>query len=99
MDRKSSLNLLHNLKLILTKVKNLCFQQNEYILIALSRKLKSRIFLNDCLVNYFNKKIDDFNKKLIDDICSDLLNAFWHWKKYDISLPYIKDFSEKKYFN
>jgi hypothetical protein len=41
-------------------------------------------------------KISAFNNKIIDTVCSELPNAFWHRKKHIVSLPYIKDFSEKK---
>ncbi|KAG2725090.1 hypothetical protein I3760_01G050200 [Carya illinoinensis] len=40
-------------------------------------------------------KIADFNQRLISNVCSDLPNAFWHRKKYVVSLPYVNDFSEK----
>jgi hypothetical protein len=33
---------------------------------------------------------------IIDIICFELPNAFWHRKKHIVSLPYIKDFSEQK---
>ena len=33
---------------------------------------------------------------MIDDVCSDVPNAFWHRKKHIVDLPYIKDFNEKK---
>jgi len=32
---------------------------------------------------------------LIDDICSDVPNVFWHRKKHIVDLPYVKDFNEK----
>ena len=32
---------------------------------------------------------------LIDDVCSDVPNAFWHRKKHIVDLPYVKDFNEK----
>ena len=32
---------------------------------------------------------------LIDDVCSDVPNAFWHRKKHIVNLPYDKDFNEK----
>ena len=32
---------------------------------------------------------------LIDDVCSDVPNAFWHRKKHIVDLPYVKDFDEK----
>ena len=31
---------------------------------------------------------------LIDDVCSDVPNAFWHRKKHIVDLLYIKDFNE-----
>ena len=40
-------------------------------------------------------KIDNFQKMLIDDVCSDVPNAFWHRKKNIVDLPYVKDFDEK----
>ncbi|KAG2684687.1 hypothetical protein I3760_10G086900 [Carya illinoinensis] len=39
-------------------------------------------------------KIEDFQKTLISEVCSDIPNAFWHRKKHVVSLPYVKDFSE-----
>ena len=32
---------------------------------------------------------------LIDGVCSDVPNAFWHRKKHIVDLHYIKDFNEK----
>ena len=32
---------------------------------------------------------------LIDDVCSDIPNAFWQRKKHIVDLPYVKDFNEK----
>ena len=40
-------------------------------------------------------KIDNFQKMLINDVCSDVPNAFWHRKKHIVDLPYDKDFDEK----
>ena len=31
----------------------------------------------------------------INDVCSDVPNAFWHRKKHIVDLPYVKDFNEK----
>jgi hypothetical protein len=41
-------------------------------------------------------KIFAFNNKIVDTVCSELPNAFWHRKKHIVSLPYAKDFFEKK---
>ena len=40
-------------------------------------------------------KIDNFQKMLINDVCFDVPNAFWHRKKHIVDLPYDKDFDEK----
>jgi len=32
---------------------------------------------------------------LINDVCFDIPNAFWHRKKHIVNLPYVKDFNEK----
>ena len=40
-------------------------------------------------------KIDNFQKMLIDDVCSDVPSAFWHRKKHIVDLPYVKGFDEK----
>ena len=32
---------------------------------------------------------------LINDVCSDVSNVFWHRKKHIVDLPYVKDFDEK----
>ena len=32
---------------------------------------------------------------MINDVCSDIPNAFWHRKKHIVNLPYVKDFNEK----
>ena len=31
---------------------------------------------------------------MIDEVCFDLPNDFWHRKKHVVKLPYVKDFSE-----
>ena len=41
-------------------------------------------------------KISAFNNKIVDTVCLELSNAFWHRKKQIVSLPYIKYFFEKK---
>ena len=40
-------------------------------------------------------KFDNLKKKLIDDVCSNIPNAFWHRKKHIVDLPYVKGFDEK----
>lgn len=41
-------------------------------------------------------KIQRFYKTLEQEVCSKIPNAFWYRKKYQISLPYVPNFSEDK---
>ena len=40
-------------------------------------------------------EIRRFKEKLKQEVCSDLPTAFWHRKKHEVALPYVKDFKEK----
>ena len=40
--------------------------------------------------------INNFQKKLVNDICSEIPNAFWHRKQHIVKLPYIKEFNESR---
>jgi hypothetical protein len=40
-------------------------------------------------------KIDKFQNKLNQEVCSSLPNAFWNRKTHVVKLPYIKDFNER----
>jgi hypothetical protein len=40
-------------------------------------------------------KIDKFQNKLNQEVCSSLPNAFWNRKTHFVKLPYIKDFNER----
>ena len=41
------------------------------------------------------KRISDFQKTIVREVCSDLPNAFWKRKQYIVDLPYESGFSEK----
>lgn len=40
-------------------------------------------------------EIREFEEKLKQEVCFDLPMAFWHIKKHEVALPYVKDFKEK----
>ena len=40
-------------------------------------------------------EIRKFEEKLKQEVCSDLPTAFWHRKRHEVTLPYVKDFKEK----
>jgi hypothetical protein len=75
-----------SLNLIYAKTKHLNFLQQEVKYKKISEQLADKLL---------QSKIYAFNNKIVDTICFDLPNAFWHRKKHIISLPYVKDFSEK----
>ena len=75
-----------SLNLIYAKTKHLNFLKQE----VRYRKIVDQ--LSDKLLQ---SKIDNFYKILINDVCSDIPNAFWHRKKHIVNLLYVKDFNEK----
>ena len=40
-------------------------------------------------------EIKKFEEKLKQEVCPDLPIAFWHKKRHEVALPYVKDFNEK----
>ena len=40
-------------------------------------------------------EIKKFEEKLKQEVCPDLPTAFWHRKRHEVALPYVKDFNEK----
>ena len=45
----------------------------------------------------FQEKIREFQKKIEEQVCSTIPTAFWYKKKHEVSLPYVKDFDERKF--
>ena len=43
----------------------------------------------------YQAEIRKFEEKLKQKVCSDLPTAFWHRKRHEVALPYVKDFHEK----
>ena len=75
-----------SLNLIFAKTKYPNFLQQESKYKKISEQLADKLI---------QSKILAFNNKIVDTVCLDLPNAFWHRKKHIVSLPYVKDFSEK----
>jgi hypothetical protein len=76
-----------NLNLIFAKTKHLNFLKQEVKYKKIAEQVSDKLL---------QSKISAFNNKIVDTICSELPNAFWHRKKHIVSLPYVKDFSETK---
>jgi hypothetical protein len=75
------------MNLISVKIKHLNFLKQELKYKKISEQISDKLL---------QSKISVFQNKIVDIICTDLPNAFWHRKKYIVSLPYVKDFSERK---
>jgi hypothetical protein len=76
-----------SVNLISAKTKHLNFLKQEVKYKKIAKQLSDSLL---------QSKISAFNNKIVDTVCSELPNAFWHRKKHIVSLPYAKDFSEKK---
>jgi hypothetical protein len=76
-----------SMNLISAKTKHLNFLQRE---------LKYKKIYEQLADKLIQSKIVAFYDKIVDAVCSDLSYAFWHRKKYIVSLPYVKDFYEKR---
>ncbi|RDY03800.1 hypothetical protein CR513_12571, partial [Mucuna pruriens] len=61
----------------------------------LNREIKFKRVEDQLKSNNIQKVIKGLKNKIIKEICEINLTAFWHRKKYEISLPYIKDFNER----
>ena len=81
IDTDASLNLIH------AKTKLLNFLKQEIRYKKIVEQLSNKIL---------QSKIDNFHKTLVNDVCFDIPNAFWHRKRHIVNLPYVKDFNEKK---
>ncbi|KAI5327704.1 hypothetical protein L3X38_027100 [Prunus dulcis] len=82
--QKSSIS--KTIALISSKTKHLSSLQEEISHTKISQQIRNEPF---------QKQVHEFETKLINDICSDLPNAFWSRKQHIVSLPYAKTFSEK----
>ena len=80
IDIDDSLNPIH------AKTKHLNFLKQEVRHKNIAKQLSNKLL---------QSKIDNFHKVLINDVCFDIPNAFWHRKKHIVNLPCVKDFNEK----
>ncbi|RDX88409.1 hypothetical protein CR513_30009, partial [Mucuna pruriens] len=61
----------------------------------LNREIKFKRVEDQLKSNNIQKVIKGLENKIIKEICEINPTPFWHRKKYEISLPYIKDFNER----
>ncbi|GAV82750.1 LOW QUALITY PROTEIN: hypothetical protein CFOL_v3_26201, partial [Cephalotus follicularis] len=75
----------HSVNLIKTKENHLYFMKQE----VSNKKLEQQLQTSQI------KKINSLKNNIINKLCSDLPDAFWHRKRYMVSLPYKKDFTKQ----
>ena len=75
IDTNTASNMIH------TKIKHLKFLQQEVRYKKIAKQISNK---------FLQSRIDNFQKILIDDVCSDFPNAFWHRKKHIVDLPLLK---------
>ncbi|GAV75524.1 hypothetical protein CFOL_v3_19003 [Cephalotus follicularis] len=71
----------HSINLIKTKENHLYFMKQE----VSNKKLEQHLPTSQI----------SLKNNIINNLCSDLPNAFWHRKRHMVSLPYEKDFTEQ----
>jgi hypothetical protein len=76
-----------SMNILSAKTKHLNFLKQDVMYKKISEQISDKLL---------QSKIVAFQNKIIEHVFSDLPNAFWHRKKHIVSLPYVKDFSEKK---
>jgi hypothetical protein len=85
---KYEIDVCHNfMNLIFAKNKHLDFLNQEVVYKKIFEQISGKLL---------QSKISAFQNKIIDTVCSDLPNAFWHRKKHIVALPYVKGFSKKR---
>ncbi|GAV88067.1 LOW QUALITY PROTEIN: hypothetical protein CFOL_v3_31491, partial [Cephalotus follicularis] len=75
----------HSVNLIKTKENHLSFMKQE----VSNKKLEQQL-----QISQIKEKINSLKHNIINNLCSDLPDAFWH-RKHTMSLPYEKDFTEQ----
>ncbi|GAV67660.1 Peptidase_A3 domain-containing protein, partial [Cephalotus follicularis] len=76
----------HSVNLIKTKENHLYFMKQE----VSNKKLEQQL-----QTSQIKEKINSLKYNIINNLCLDLPDAFWHRKRHMVSLPYEKDFTEQ----
>ncbi|CAL8991632.1 unnamed protein product [Prunus brigantina] len=86
---------LHDLKLLNKNVTTTLIHDKTNQIRYLQEEAKNKRIESQLAKPSLQQQIHDFERKLVSEICYDLPTAFWHRKNHVVSLPYIKNFSEK----
>ncbi|GAV58815.1 LOW QUALITY PROTEIN: SAC3 domain-containing protein, partial [Cephalotus follicularis] len=77
----------HSINLIKTKENHLYFMKQEMSNKKLEQQLQT---------SQIQEKFNSLKNNIINNLCSELFDAFWHKKRHVVSLPYEQDFTEQK---
>ena len=81
-----TLSISKTLNLIKAKAQHLKYLNNELSYKKIDEQLTCKSYQTD---------IRKFEEKLKQEVYSNLPTAFWHRKRHEVALPYVKDFHEK----
>jgi hypothetical protein len=87
LDAFKSNAISKSVSLIKSKTQQIEFLQEEIKVKRIEEQLGQ---------NSLQQRIQLFEDRIKSEVCSDLPITFWHRKKHMVSLPYIKDFDERK---
>ena len=80
-----SINNLRD-QMVEAKKNHVNFLKQEINMIRIEEQLK---------VKKTQDAIENLKNNIVREVCSNIPNAFWHWKQHEVELPYEPDFSEK----
>jgi len=78
-------SIFKSVNLIKSKTQQIGFLQEEIKVKRVEEHLSQKSL---------QQRIQLFEDRIKNEVCSDIPTAFWHRKKHTVSLPYIKDFDE-----
>jgi len=78
-------SIFKSVNLIKSKNHQIGFLQDEIKVERIEEQLSQKIL---------QQRIQLFEDRIKNEVCSDVPTAFWHRKKHTVNLPYIKDFDE-----
>ena len=81
-----NVSISRTLNLIYRKTQRLKYLKDDLRHKKIEEKLTCKII---------QAEIREFEEKLKQEACSDLPTSFWHRKRNEVTLPYVKDFKEK----
>ena len=80
------LSISETLNLIRAKARHIQYLKDD----LRYKKVEEQLTCND-----IQTEIKKFEEKLKQEVCFDLPTAFWHRKRHEVALPYVKYFQEK----